>query len=223
MSHDDDYLDYQNEQALDELFREHTQEFKKELAHEALIQANEPVMRVRGVLDEALRVLPISPTAAFLLAAIGCEIVIRDLLFIPILSGLIHEKLAVAIVVKSFRRMNRDELDSPLTTLLKQLTFINLEETKRRPENKPILVEARTIAKTRNAISHNGDFANEADAKKAIAVASYLLNDTFQKLLWLNGLYLVPEDKILRFVPEEGPQIIVSLARAPSEVQQEPP
>lgn len=48
--------------------------------------------------------------------------------------------------------MNRDQLDGPLTRLFKLVTFINLDDTKCRPENKAILVEARAIAKTRNAI-----------------------------------------------------------------------
>ena len=71
----------------------------------------------------------------------------------------------------------------------------------------------RAIAQKRNAIIDSGDLTDEASAKDALAVASYLLNNTFQKLLWLNGLYLVPEHQVRRtFIPEEGLQIIIQLA-----------
>lgn len=67
-----------------------------------------------------------------------------------------------------------------------------------------------------------GAGTDEQESKNAITIASFLLNDTFQKLLWLNGLYLVPEHKTRDMGLGRGPAIIISLGLAPSEEQQEP-
>lgn len=195
VSHDDNYLDYAEQEGLEELFRQHTQEFKNDLAHAALLKTGERVDVVRAVLAEGKKVLPISPTAALVFAASASEITLKDLLFVPVLSGLIHEDFGVAIIVKLFARITRDKMAGPLTALLKQGTFINLDKEKRTSESPPILAEVGTVAKLRNDILHNGERADEASAQDAIAVADFLLNNTFQSLLALHKLYLVPVER----------------------------
>jgi hypothetical protein len=195
VSHEDDYLDYAEQEALEDLFRQHTQEFKNDLAHAALLKTGPRVEVVRAVLAEARKVLSVSPSAALVFAASASEITLKDLLFVPVLSGLIHEDFGVSIIVKLLTRITRDKMAGPLISLLKLSTFIHLDEAKRTPESLPILTEVGNIAKQRNGILHNGERADETKAQDAIAVADYLLNDTFQSLLALHKLYMSPEER----------------------------
>lgn len=195
MSHDDDYLDYMRDEALDDLFAEHTLEYKNQLVQDALQKTADKVDVIRGLLAEARAVLPASPTAALVFAASACEISLRELFLVPILAGFVHEEFATTVIVKLLGRLTHDKMAAPLTVLLKKSTFINLEETRRSPERKPILNEVHRIAEKRNKILHNGERADEASAKEAFLIADYLLNDTFRGLLRLHRLALVPAER----------------------------
>jgi hypothetical protein len=193
---EDDLDYYRQEEALDELFAEHTNEFKKELAFDALLKTETDVLVVRGVLEETAKVLPVSPTAAHLLAASACEMVIRKLLFVPVLTGLIHTDIAVTVVVQATSRLQRDQLDKALTTLLSSLTFTNLAKTRRTRKGSLILTEAADIAKKRDAIVHHGERADAKTAEEAMKVADYLLNNVFAGLLHEHRLrMLAPGEK----------------------------
>ena len=194
VGHDDNYLDYMRDEALDDLFQQHTLEYKNDLAADALLKTAERVEVVRVVLADARKVMSVSPTAAHVFAASACEIIVKDLLFVPVLSGLIHEEFGVAVIMKLLARTNRDRIAGSLIALLKRTTFIDLSEAKRTSESVPILSEVDKIAKKRNDILHSGNRADEASAQEALAVADYLLNNTFQSLLGLNKLYMVPGD-----------------------------
>lgn len=195
MSHEDDYPDYEQQEALENLFRQHTQEFKNDLAYAALLNTGSQVEVVRELLTETRKVIAISPSAGLVFAASASEITLRDLFFVPILSGLIHEEFGVSIIVKLLTRITRDKIARPLTALLKRGTFIDLDEEKRTPESLSILVEASKIAEKRNGILHKGEFVDEASAQDALAVAEYLLNNTFQNLLALHKLRMLPEER----------------------------
>ena len=188
MSHEDDYLDYIRDQALDDLFAEHTLEYKNQLVEDALRTSADKVDVVRAVLTEAHAVLPVSPTAAHIFAASACEMSLKDLFFVPILAGFVHEEFAAAVIVKLLGRLTHDKMAGPLTTLLKKSTFINLEETRRLSSGKPILTEVHQVAEKRNKILHGGERADEASAKEALAIANYLLNDTSGRCCNSTGL-----------------------------------
>lgn len=220
MSHFDNLVDYEEQEALQQLFERHTDEFKKELAYHALLNTKESVLLVRKILAEGEKVLALSPTATYLFAASACEVILRDLLFVPLLRGLIHERFAVDIVVKSITRMTRDQMEGPLARLLQLLSFVDLDKIARTPKGPNIIAECRALARNRNGIMHQGEQVDESRARDALAIATFLLNDPFRKLLWINSLYMVPEKDDWK--DTDRLRVIIPLALAPREAQEEP-
>lgn len=197
---DDDVDYYRQQEALEAMLHAEREDFKEELAQNALLRTYSDVIQVRRILDEAKTVRHVSPTAAYLLAASACEITIRKLLFTPILSGLVHSEYGVNVVVSAASRLPRNQMDKALASLLR-FAFVDLDKITRQTGGPSILREAATVADKRDQIIHHGAQADKVSSRFALQVAHFLLNQVFTRLLTRYGLKLLEPD-------EQGPHFI---------------
>lgn len=209
MSADDDYAEYREQEAIEEMIHVEREEFKEELAQRALLHTHVEVARMRRILNEGKTVRPVSPTVAYLFAATACEITIRKLLFAPVVAGLVHSDYAVNIVVKAAARVPRSQMDQSLTELLK-MAFIDLDTISRQTGGPKILKEASQVAETRDKIIHHGDQVDEEQSRFALQVAHFLFNQVFPRLLSRYGLLLRdPSQPVPLLYPREGDGIFL--------------
>lgn len=159
-------------------------EFKLELLQNYLIRTAGLVGRPRFMLDEASRLVLLSPTAAFLLAAICSEVCVKKLLLEPMVHGVINQEYAAKLVSELVLGGHGfDRFRELFHQILKTESGIDLGVFRRLSCEKPILDEFRDIMKKRNGIAHRADTATEVEASHAIAVARELLDGVFPRLL----------------------------------------
>ncbi len=208
---DDDYAEYREQEAFEEMIHADREEFKEELAQRSLLHTHPEVTRVRRILDEGKTVRPVSPTAAYLFAATACEITLRKLLFAPVVAGLVHSDYAVNVVVYATARVPRNQMDQSLKALLK-MAFLDLDTVSRQIGGPNILKEASQVAETRDKIIHHGEQADEEQSRFALQVAHFLFNQVFPRLLSRYGLLLrEPSQQVPLLHPREGQGVFLYL------------
>ena len=195
--------DARADDALSSMLDAEREHFKSELHHDALRGTSPAVLRIRRFIAESRKVMPVSPSGAYLLAASASEMCQRKLLFEPVLTGLIHSDFAVKVVVSAITRTSADRIHTMLASLLVPLVGIDLAQYQRAGATKPILAEAQDVAAKRNAIMHHGEVETTEAATIAIEIAEYLLDVVFEALLGKYMLRLRREDELVGFLPPE--------------------
>lgn len=175
-----DESDAAQDYAYEELAEEAVREFKSDIYVFALKRASPHVDRVREVLDEARKVEAVSPSAACLFAACAAELIYRKLLLEPLVSGVISNPTATALIAGAIvgEKMHRD-----LVAKLVKAAGIDLKTHKRAGSAEHMLHETQLIAAKRNKIIHEGELATLKDAERALGFADELLDGVFCAIL----------------------------------------
>lgn len=179
------------DQAYEQLSDEIIDQFKSDLFHAALTNASRSVDLVRTVLQEAEKVRPASPSAAYVFAASATEIAFKKLLLEPLVSGVIHNEVATPFIASAI--LKQKSYRALVVRLVSVATKIKLEEYKRKGAAKDILSEANDVAERRNGIIHRAELASEQEADYALLVANELLNGVFAAVLRVFRLRMLKE------------------------------
>jgi hypothetical protein len=131
----------------------------------------------RAFVNEAEQLITVSPTAAYLLAAVSIEVAIKDVYLRPIIYGLVHSEAAAGLIAEMALRVTRFELlKSPFLQLLREHGDIDFAAYRRGGSDELLWTEIVRIQKKRNQIMHRAERAGNADASTATAVARNLID-----------------------------------------------
>lgn len=172
------------EEAMEALYAEHKEQAIEEFTDERLQSyyiahpsIAEPPLRS---LDQARKLLPHYPTAAFVFAAIAIEVGLKVALLKPVVYGLVHsESIAGIITDMVIAHTGFDRFRKLLLHILSEYGGVDLDQFKRQGASKTLWEEMEEVRKRRNQIIHRAEIATDDESQKAIAVASSVLEELF--------------------------------------------
>jgi hypothetical protein len=135
-------------------------------------------------------------TASFLHSIIAMEVVIKTLVFKPILYSLSFDKRAsdllydVTLKNKSIKYIPKEYYD-----ILKDLTKKDFKEIKRKNSKIKLWDEIINLQNLRNEIIHQGKIIEKDDAERALNITVYIFDEVIQKIL-STFHYYIKDDKV---------------------------
>jgi HEPN domain-containing protein len=127
--------------------------------------------------------------AALVFAASAIELFLKACLLRPVVAGLVHSESVANLVVESaLSQTGFERYEKLLAGLFKELTQLNIGEIVRTGASKPLLEEASTLQKRRNAVVHRGEDIQEKEAEHALSVATAVFNEILAVVLRELGL-----------------------------------
>lgn len=198
------------EEAFEKQHREWMRENAAEFAHEFFEENYEKAVKVfrserlksfyvkhpelAGPALEALNyartLLPTHPRVALVFGATSIELVIKNVLLRPLISGLVHsEDLASLIVEQSTNQTGVDRYQKLLAGIVSEFSSFELSTLQRPNSNQTLWQEITTVQKARNGVIHRGETIEEEMATQSVEVADTLLNVIFPDVLSELGLH----------------------------------
>lgn len=148
-------------------------------AHQALIYAR--------------TLMPAHPRAALVFGATSTELVIKNVLLRPLISGLVHiEDLALLVVEQSTNQAGLDRFQKLLAGIVSEFSSFDLSTLKRSGSNQTLWQEIKSVQEARNGVVHRGETFGEEMATRSIEIADTLLNVVFPDVLSKLKLHVHP-------------------------------
>jgi hypothetical protein len=144
-------------------------------------------------LNYARSLMPTHPRAALVFGVTSTELVIKDVLLRPLISGLVHvEDLAMLVVEQSISQTGMDRFQKLLAGIISEFTSFELSTLKRPNSSQTLWQEIKTVQEARNGVVHRGESVEEEMATRSIEIADMLLNVILPDLLSKMELHLHP-------------------------------
>lgn len=132
-----------------------------------------------AAIDEARRLLELSPTASLVFSRSAVEITLRDVLLKPVVFGMIHDDNAgplMAELAVGNRHFTR------LLFIILEDYGLDLKHATRQPGAKSLWAEIEEIKEIRNRVVHYGDKATPDQAALSLELADILLHKLYPHL-----------------------------------------
>lgn len=144
-------------------------------------------------LDYARTLMPAHPRAALVFATTSTELVIKNVLLKPLISGLVHlEDLALLVGEQSTNQTGLDRFQKLLAGIISEFSSFELSTLKRPSSKQTLWEEIQTVQQARNGVIHRGESFGEELATRSIEIADTLLNVVFPDVLKKLGLHTHP-------------------------------
>jgi hypothetical protein len=144
-------------------------------------------------LNYARTLMPTYPRAALIFGATSTELVIKNVLLRPLISGLVHiEDLALLIVEQSTNQTGMDRFQKLLAGIVSEFSSFELTTLKRPNSSQTLWQEIKIVQEARNAVVHRGEIADEEMARRSIEIANMLLNVVIPDVLSKLDLHTHP-------------------------------
>jgi hypothetical protein len=144
-------------------------------------------------LNYARTLMPTHPRAALVFGATSTELVIKNVLLRPLISGLVHvEDLAVLVVEQSTSQTGMDRFQKLLAGIVSEFTSFKLSTLKRPESSQTLWQEIKTVQEARNGVVHRGETVEEETATLSIEIAEMLLNVILPDVLSKLNLHIHP-------------------------------
>ena len=198
MSHyEDDWIsDSDLEQIKNEAYGEHysqaIEEFTAECLQRYYIAQPDVILDPSRALSEAKKLLAEFPTASLVLAVAAIEATLKEALLRPIIYGSVYDEDFAGIITDQLldKAASLARIAKILFQALSKHGQIDLKSDSRPGSSEPLWQEIDRLQKERNRILHRAKFvANETPAT-GIAVASFILDDVFPRVVRSVGLHL---------------------------------
>ncbi|MDZ5696685.1 hypothetical protein [Chelativorans sp. M5D2P16] len=138
-------------------------------------------IRAEVVLDEAEKLLQVSPSASLVFSFVSLEITIRDVLLKPIAYGLVHDKNFSDVVAELV--VGNRHIKKLLFQILDDVGHVGLTALRRSKEaKKDIWAEKEELRQRRDEIVHRGAEASAEEAEVALALATFFLRRLYPSL-----------------------------------------
>lgn len=229
-----DEWDYARDAMIDELseelYPEHRDRAIEELTQECLQRfylANPNVVSGSiSLLEEARALMPAHSAAALVFAFASTETLVKLALIRPIVAGLVHTD-CLADILSNFllgRLTNLERLAPLLFGIVLEHANIDLRVFKRTGSNATLWDELLETQRIRNGTIHKGDFASAEQSTMALALAEFVANEIFIRVLsslslHLHGVSICPRpgrricaDQPLPSLPEVPPKPSATLS-----------
>jgi hypothetical protein len=217
--HDDEWEDEERweaeqeaagEEQLERHAREWVRENADELAHEFFETNYEKAVKVfrserlqsfyvkhpdlavsaLEALNYARTLMPTHPRAALVFATTSTELVIKNVLLRPLISGLVHsEDLASLIVEQSTNQTGLGHYQKLLAGIIFEFSSFELSTLKRPNSSHTLWEEITIVQDARNGVIHRGKSVEAEMATRSIEIADMLLNVILPDVLSELGLH----------------------------------
>jgi hypothetical protein len=144
-------------------------------------------------LNYARTLMPMHPRAALVFGVTSTELVIKNVLLRPLISGLVHvEDLAMLVVEQSTSQTGMDRFQKLLAGIVSEFTSFELSTLKRPDSSQTLWQEIKTVQEARNGVIHRGETVEEEMATRSIEIADMLLNVILPDVLSKLDLHIHP-------------------------------
>jgi hypothetical protein len=127
-------------------------------------------------LNYARTLMPTHPRAALVFGATSIELVIKNVLLRPLISGSVHiEDLALLVVEQSTNQTGMVRFQKLLAGIVSEFSSFELSTLKRPSSNQTLWEEIKTVQEARNGVVHRGEAFDEEMATRSIEIADMLL------------------------------------------------
>ena len=207
----------EQEAAGEEYFEKHCREWLRdnasELAHEFFEDNYEEAVKVfrserlqsfyvehpdlavpaLEALNYARTLMPTHPRAALVFGATSIELVIKNVLLRPLISGLVHaEDLAFLVVEQSTNQTGVDRFQKLLAGIVSEFSSFELSTLQRPNSSQTLWQEITIVQGARNGVIHRGESVEAEMATRSIEIADMLLNLVLPDVLSELGLHTHP-------------------------------
>jgi hypothetical protein len=177
--------------AYEENYEQAIQEFTAERLQSFYVTNPEVAVPAHNSFLYAQSLLSAFPQAALVFAVTATELTVKNVLLIPIISGLVHaEDLATFIADLTTKHSGMDRFHKLLAGIFEQYGGFKLISFKRQGSNKTLWEEMSIIQSARNGVIHKGENANLETATLSVSVADTLLNEIFPRILKTLGFHI---------------------------------
>lgn len=161
MSAEEEYLDWIREKAIEDNVYERVTQY--------YFENKELYKPAKQSLENAINHLDFCPTSTIIYAAITQEYLLKNLLFKPIIFGVVNNELASEILIDNIFSGNRSPYSiKKLNDIVFEIARIDLPQHKRGKKGKAIWQEITELHKKRNKAMHEGEQFKENEAKHSL-------------------------------------------------------
>ncbi|HEU5406394.1 MAG TPA: hypothetical protein VFU48_01405 [Nitrospira sp.] len=158
-------------------YEEAVQVFTSERLQSFYVQHPDVALPAFDTLNYARSLMPMHPRAALVFGATSTELVIKNVLLRPLISGLVHvEDLALLVVEQSTSKTGLDRFHKILSGILTEFSSFDLSTFQRSGSSQTLWQEIKTIQEVRNGVVHRGETVAEEVARRSMEIADTLLN-----------------------------------------------
>jgi hypothetical protein len=173
----------------DDLFGHVVEKFTTERLQSYYVDHPDVVARALWASGEAKGLIAAHPEASLVFAVTSSEVTVKAGMLKPILHGLVHDEAVAAFVSELVPDQRNDKFRDLLLAILKEYGGVDLFTFKRPRASDNLWKEIQALQTKRNSIVHRADSATPEEAARAIDVADFLLNETFQTVIAKVGLH----------------------------------
>ena len=179
----DEILASHKDDIIDEFLAEHKDDIIDEFLSERMTSyyRDNPDLTASAdtAIEEAQKLIDISPRASLVFSISAVEITLRDILLKPVAVGMVHDDKTGPLIADFIIRSN-----SFTKLLLKILEDygIDLKQFTRTGSDKKLWTEIEETKKLRNDVLHHGGIVSQEDAKLSLDIAIILLKKLYPAL-----------------------------------------
>jgi hypothetical protein len=179
----DEILASHKDDIIDEFLTEHKDDIINEFISERMnsYYLNAPNLTAPAdmAIEEAQKLIDISPRASLVFSVSAIEITLRDILLKPVAIGMIHDDDTAPIMAEFIIRSN--SFTKLLLQILEQYG-LDLKQVRRRGSDKKLWMEIEEVKEHRNNILHRGGTASQEVANLSLDIAISVLRRLYPAL-----------------------------------------
>jgi hypothetical protein len=176
----DEILASHKDDIIDEYLAQHKEdiidEFISERMHSYYLNTPHITASADTAIEEAQKLIDISPRASLVFSVSAIEITLRDILLKPVAVGMVHDDNTAPIMAEFVIRNN--SFHKLLLQILEHYG-LDLKQVTRRGSDKKLWVEIEETKQCRNNILHRGGAASQEVAKLSLDIAITLLRKLY--------------------------------------------
>lgn len=158
-------------------YEEAVKVFRSERLQSYYVEHPDLAVPALEALNYARTLMPTHPRAALVFGTTSTELVIKNVLLKPLISGLVHsEDLASLIVEQSTNQTGVDRYQKLLAGIVSEFSSFELSTLKRPDSSQTLWQEITIVQEARNGVIHRGKTVEEEMATRSIEIADMLLN-----------------------------------------------
>lgn len=190
---------------FDDNYEEAVRVFTSERLQSFYVEHPDLALPAFEALNYARSLMPTHPSAALVFGATSTELVIKNVLLRPLISGLVHvEDLASLIVEQSTNQTGMDRFQKLLAGIVSEFSSFQMSTLMRPGSTQSLWQEIKTIQEVRNGVVHRGETVAEDMANQSIEIADMLLNVVFPDVLSKLDLHTHPPIRICNKTHEKS-------------------
>jgi len=131
------------------------------------------------MLDEAIRLLKISPSASLVFSYAAIEITLKNVLLKPVAFGMIHDELTGPLITDLV--INNRQFTKLLFQVLREYGF-DITTQKRQGSSISLWEEMKDLRTLRNGVVHSGEPTSNEQAALSLRYAKFLLHKLYPQV-----------------------------------------